>query len=699
MKHLHFALVSIMILLSVSLHAQLNYTFSAAAATYLPITGGTTPVLINRPYGVGQYSYTYDEGFANDVPIGFTFNYNGHDYTTININANGFATFTPFIETTNLIESFYNNNLSGGPAPDNNTPVIAPLWDDLTLQVNSNFRYLTTGTAGNRIFTVEWAKAKWQYDATAAVLSFELKLYEGTNVIEFCYKDEGGSTSHNAYASIGISDRKAYQNTFMSLQNTSASPTVSSTVENQNLNVKPANNQVYRFTPYPCNITTSLRFVTLTPNTADLGWTSVNGVSNYEYTVTTSPIEPASGTNVASTQVSVGSLNADTKYYWYVRSACSASAKSIWLKDSFTTANDPVSLPYSEGFEIIPLNGQLPENMRNQDFKDTSRWYSQENEGWFWDFTPNTGTYSGAYYPFFFDADAWLFTPGFNLTAWKTYNLKFYYSALAFSVINSASMEVKYGNKIGATAMTSGTLVTLNNFSNSTYKDTTISFTPSVSGVYYFGFHDYSSKGDAAAEIDDISITAATLPVTLINFSGEIKGKQNILHWATATEESNMGFEIQRSIDGIDFSKIGFVNTKAADGNSNAKINYNFTDAAYTSNTNYYRLKQIDKDGKFNYSNIIVLRDENAPSLSKIIIYPNPAKNMLNVKIASNGTNQIALLVTDLKGKLLLNKITNVGNGESIIQVDVSHLAAGTYFLKLLSENGKENQIRKFVKQ
>ena len=58
------------------------------------------------------------------------------------------------------------------------------------------------------------------------------------------------------------------------------------------------------------------------------------------------------------------------------------------------------------------------------------------------------------------------------------------------------------------------------------------------------------------------------LPITVFNFSGEVQGKQNLLHWTTATEENNTGFEVQRSSDGINFKKIGFVNTKAINGNS-----------------------------------------------------------------------------------------------------------------------------------
>ena len=95
---------------------------------------------------------------------------------------------------------------------------------------------------------------------------------------------------------------------------------------------------------------------------------------------------------------------------------------------------------------------------------------------------------------------------------------------------------------------------------------------------------------------------------TLLNLSGEVNGKANLLYWTTATEKNNMGFEIQRSGDGYNFNKIGFVHTKAASGNSSLKLNYGFSDIGFSTGANYYRLKQTDRDGKFMYSGIIALK-------------------------------------------------------------------------------------------
>ncbi|HEX5150496.1 MAG TPA: T9SS type A sorting domain-containing protein [Parafilimonas sp.] len=187
------------------------------------------------------------------------------------------------------------------------------------------------------------------------------------------------------------------------------------------------------------------------------------------------------------------------------------------------------------------------------------------------------------------------------------------------------------------------------------------------------------------------------LPVSLINFSGEVNGKQNLLHWTTATEQNNTGFEVQRSSDGFNFTKIGFVNSKAVNGNSNYKLNYDFADIAFNTDKNYYRLKQIDRDGIFTYSNIVVLRDNLITDA--IEVYPNPVKNLLNVKVPATSNKKIKLEITDNSGKAILTKSTLISSGETIIQLNVSQLSSGAYFIKLFAADGSVKAENKFIKQ
>ncbi len=80
-------------------------------------------------------------------------------------------------------------------------------------------------------------------------------------------------------------------------------------------------------------------------------------------------------------------------------------------------------------------------------------------------------------------------------------------------------------------------------------------------------------------------------------------------------------------------------------------------------------------------------------------LYPNPVKNVLNVKIASSPNDKVTLLVTDITGRTIINKATNAGGGERVIQMNVRHLSAGTYFLKAICGSGCESAVKKFEKQ
>lgn len=127
-------------------------------------------------------------------------------------------------------------------------------------------------------------------------------------------------------------------------------------------------------------------------------------------------------------------------------------------------------------------------------------------------------------------------------------------------------------------------------------------------------------------------------------------------------------------------------------------MNYEFIDNNYTASTNYYRLKQLDKDGQFTYSNIVVLNGNYAITGGSAI-YPNPVANTLNVKLSSTRNNKVTLLLTDDAGRFLQRKVTHLGTGESIIQLNVSHLKTGTYFIKIISADGKERVVKKFLKE
>jgi Secretion system C-terminal sorting domain len=187
---------------------------------------------------------------------------------------------------------------------------------------------------------------------------------------------------------------------------------------------------------------------------------------------------------------------------------------------------------------------------------------------------------------------------------------------------------------------------------------------------------------------------AGTLPVTFLNFSGYKDGNKNQLQWATATEINNLGFEIQRSTDGINYSLIGFINSQAANGNSSNVLNYRFTDNNGNGNRQYYRLRQIDINTNSKLSSIIRI-DGDKPLLLKIDgVFPNPATTVVNIMVSSPGKDKITFSITDVSGRMLLQKQVNVETGRNTFPIDISQLANTTYMLKVTTASGNNESFK-----
>ena len=274
---------------------------------------------------------------------------------------------------------------------------------------------------------------------------------------------------------------------------------------------------------------------------------------------------------------------------------------------------------------------------------------------------------------------------------------------------NGASVDV------GATNISVGDFTTLLVDINSTYVAanypgvwTQYSVTISglggpVSGRFAFRYF-VENGGPSGANsdfigVDNVVYTSALLPVELVQFSGNNKGSRNELSWTTATENNNKGFEIQRSIDGINFITLGFVSSLSSDGNSTVALNYTFTDENISGYAYYYRLNQIDFDGQSTYSDIIQVKGELPTSWTITDVFPNPASTEVNVIIPAPNRDQVILSVTDITGRIVFAETSNLEAGNNIIPVDISFLANGTYFVKLSGCDNCETAVSRFVKQ
>lgn len=189
----------------------------------------------------------------------------------------------------------------------------------------------------------------------------------------------------------------------------------------------------------------------------------------------------------------------------------------------------------------------------------------------------------------------------------------------------------------------------------------------------------------------------SVLPVTLVNFTVTKQNNQsNLLQWTTAQEFNSSYFSVERSFDGTNFSTLGNVNAK---GNSSVQSNYTYTDNMLSTlnlppPTTFYRLKMVNIDGSYTYSEIRSVSNKVSFAVS---LYPNPANNYLNVTINA-AQNEIAKMqVINMDGKIIISTSSNIAVGTTTNNINVSSLSSGTYFIKIETSEGQSTL--KFVKE
>lgn len=187
-----------------------------------------------------------------------------------------------------------------------------------------------------------------------------------------------------------------------------------------------------------------------------------------------------------------------------------------------------------------------------------------------------------------------------------------------------------------------------------------------------------------------ISEQLFALPVTLGSFDVKPMEDGRLLQWSSLTESNNTGFEVQQSVGHANgFTKIGFVDSKAKNGNSQAEIRYSFEDKGpITGAVVYYRLKQIDMDGKSSYSEIKTIKA--GMGSAALQVYPNPSSGSISIQTGIQGKQK--LLILDQQGMLVSSMDHAPG------PLKIHGLKAGVYVLKLMGEGG-EIMTRKIIVQ
>jgi Secretion system C-terminal sorting domain len=166
------------------------------------------------------------------------------------------------------------------------------------------------------------------------------------------------------------------------------------------------------------------------------------------------------------------------------------------------------------------------------------------------------------------------------------------------------------------------------------------------------------------------------LPVELTSFTGESAGPKNKLIWTTQTELNNDHFEVEKSTNNSNFDRIG---TAVGAGNSQSVRHYNFTDNEGWNELSYYRLKQVDYNGAFAYSEVISIEKNIAFTVS-----PNPSSGKVNLDYKMNSGSRAVVRIFDMKGREVSNNpLTGTGRQE----FDFSRWSQGVYRLIVQSDN------------
>ena len=205
------------------------YSYTPSVGTYTPITGTTATVS------------NLDDGVTGVLPIGFSFWYDGATYTTLSASTNGAVKLGGAM-------TIARDNDYKDLGFSNERPMLAVLTDNLALTAADGMRYETSGAAPNRVFTLQWSGVKWGRDASSAGIEFQVKLYEGSNKIDYVYNPLSGPLSY-PYATVGISSQTRGYNTFMTVTNSSVPNGVSLYQSTGAHTSKPVSGQVYTFTP------------------------------------------------------------------------------------------------------------------------------------------------------------------------------------------------------------------------------------------------------------------------------------------------------------------------------------------------------------------------------------------------------------------------------------------------------------------
>ena len=207
----------------------------------------------------------------------------------------------------------------------------------------------------------------------------------------------------------------------------------------------------------------------------------------------------------------------------------------------------------------------------------------------------------------------------------------------------------------------------------------------------FFHFKLVNSFGFYINDLWKFSVMASTLPVKFSSFTAQTKSQTVVLNWSTAQEQNSCCFIVERSADGAVFESIGKV---AARGTSSSLSSYSFSDNHPLQANAFYRLQELDLDGKKTYSAVIKTTQED---VTRFTILSNPVQDVMTLNVQLPSVQNINMDIRDMAGKLLIRKEYQGVKGSSLYWIPVAALAKGTYIIQL--QTSHFSSTKTFIKQ
>jgi hypothetical protein len=189
----------------------------------------------------------------------------------------------------------------------------------------------------------------------------------------------------------------------------------------------------------------------------------------------------------------------------------------------------------------------------------------------------------------------------------------------------------------------------------------------------------------------------SALPVNLLSFSAYMNNNNVTLNWKTTSEINNRGWDIERAsdINNALWTSIGFVDGRTSSTSVNS---YFYPDNNVSAGTYYYRLKQVDLDGKVTISKVVLVKIESGKQHAEVVVFPNPVKSSATIRYTVPASARVSLAIYNQLGQLintLFNEGQQAGTYQSVI--NGHNLASGKYYLKLAL--GEEVITNTFIKE